>query len=274
MSKKLKLNKGDLVELSGKEYEVTIVGKNQVTLKNAEGKARRVTLTSPAYAKIVVTTAVEVEEVPEEEAPKKSKAKKSTVETAKKPKKRLGVKEEVKEEIKEVDFALLEQESFNILKAITLENSKEFMWPEENKITSWWYTIQRATKGQRIAYIEWKLEQEGPDSLFGLMIALYKTRNQVKCNYEDFQDRICIDEFGAGERAEELSIKAVLEALKPMLNVSRAKVKQELKDEFILTIPETEYQGWCFYFLNSFASVSGSLKLSEQDLSNIKIPMA
>ena len=33
---KIKLNKGDLVELSGTEYEVTVVGKNQITLKNDE----------------------------------------------------------------------------------------------------------------------------------------------------------------------------------------------------------------------------------------------
>jgi len=263
MSKELKLNKGDLVELSKKSYEVTVVGKSQITLKSEDGKSRRVTLTSPAYAKIKVITAVEVEK-DAETATKKPRE----------PKKRLGVKNTEVEVVKPIDFAEFEAKNLAYLESIEPNPEQHFQFVNELEVSSWWYSIQQAVKGQRIAYIEWKLKQEGPDSLFGLMLALYRTRQEVKCNYEDFEERILVDNFGHGERADTFSIRAILKALKPMINVSRSKVTQEAKDRLIMAVPEDSNQGWCFYFLNSIATDWGSLKISAQDLNNIKIPMA
>ena len=266
MSKKVEYNKDDLVELAGKKYIVIVSGRSQITLKPTEdgGTQRRVTKTSPAYANIKLITASETKTETDESSKAEKKA----------PKKRLGKKSEVKEEVQSVDFGNFEKDSFQILEDIERDNAETFLFPEPLKISSWWYSIQRATKAQRIGYIQWKLEQEGPNSLFGLMLALYKTRIEVKVNYEDFQDRVLIDEFGKGKRPEQLKIADVLKALKPLINVSRNKVKQEVMDNFIMTIPDDKNQGWAFHFLNQTASEWGSLKLSVQDLENIKIPMA
>jgi len=261
MSEKLekKFRKGDQVELLGKEYEVAVSGASQLTLKDIDGKQRRVTHKSTAYSKIKLISESELEEVPEEEA--------------KKPKKRLGKKTEVKEEVKEIDFDKFEQESFKLIQDINPEDGFYFSQDKADLYLSWCYSIQRATKAQRIAFIEYKLAKEGNDSLFGLMLALYKTRQEIKVDYEDFEDRILIDEFAKGKRAKSISIRNIQGALKPMINVSRNKVTQEMKDELIKVIPDNDDQAWILFFLNRITSW-GTLKLSVQDLSNIKIPMA
>jgi len=263
MSKELKLNKGDRVSLAGKEYEVTVVGKNQVTLKNADGKQRRVALSSTAYAKIKVIEAVTVTE---DKAPTKAK------------KRRLGSKSEDIEPI-EIDFDQFEQQSYRELKEaqIDADSSPKFKFYREDFIQAWIYSIQRATKGQRIAYIEYKLKQLGKDSLFGLMIALYKVRNRLRLDYSALEYRILADKVHQGKRAKTIRIRDIIASLEPVFDVPLNKITQQQIDDIILTIPDDGIdakQGWIVYMMTDLWVELGTLKLSQQDLANIEIPMA
>lgn len=266
MSKELKLNVGDTVDLLGKTYEVIVVGKNQITLKSVkDGKQRRVSVSSPIYNNIKVIDAVEATE--EEEKPKRKIVK------------RLGTKEAEVVEYVPMDVVAFEAESWQeLVETTNLVNEKpEFKFQGKKKLNGLFYSLQRATKAQRIEFVTKKLELDGKDSLFGLFLALYKVRQEYHFDFNIFESRILLDEVHSGSRAKEIKIAEILKAMKPALNKSQAKIGMEIYDNIIKLIPddgEDAFQSWIFYAFDGLWNAIGSLKLSVQDLDNINIPMA
>jgi len=266
----VKLTKGSKVKLAGKEYEVTVVGSNQVTLKNVkDGKTRRVAFSSSAYAKIEVLELVESKETEAKEEKTSKKA----------PKKREGKKLQEKEDIKPLNIEEFEMESWKELvgEVETVEEAPHFKFEAETFTSAWIYSIQRANKAQRLEYILKKLEMEGEDSFFGLLLAIYKVRQNYKFNFNKFEQRVLQDKVHQGKRAKKIKIADILEAMKPALHKSQNKITMEMYDAVIKTIPDDGVDGkqsWIFYAIDGLWTDVGSLKLSQQDLANIKIPMS
>ena len=109
------------------------------------------------------------------------------------------------------------------------------------------------------------------------MLAIYKVRQNYKFEYYKFEQRALQDKVHHGKRAKEIKIADILEAMKPALHKSANKITMEMYDAVIKAIPDDGIdgkQGWIFYAIDGLWADVGSLKLSQQDLSNISIPMS
>lgn len=261
MSKEIiELSKGDVVKLNGTEYEITVKGASQVTMKSTkDGKSRRLSLKSSAMKNLEMVTKSENTEDVEEPAKKrvgKRNPKKEVAEATNDP--RAWEKWSLAETRKEIDAV-----------------EEDFVYPNKYEIFGMIDCVKNATKEQRIAYINYKLAQKTDEALmFRVMLKTFKNRNNLRLNLDKFYKRVKIDEIHKGKRAKKLNYDKLNEAFEVIMKTRASAVTQEMMDDIIKIIPDDEFQGWYFQFMGGTATWSnaslGSLKLTAFELKGIK----
>jgi len=253
---------GKVVEVGGKEYKVIDETKSVLKCEDSKGVTKNILKKAKAFKSLKIIGDAEAHEAKETKKPTKEE---------KEVEKKSSPKAEVKPVAKEIDPDEWDKESGKLLLEAEAEgqDSPDFLYESYRHVEFWVYSIQRATKAQRVEYIKAKLKKEGKNSPFGLMLSSYKRGNKINLDRAKLIDMVLVDRVQEGKRVKKLNVAKIMEELDKLKGRSRSKIKREEYERLIHLVPDDGidgFQGWAFYMISGEFYRDIGLKLTTKEL--------